>query len=118
MKILLLGEWAVGKTCLLKSFIDQKGIGEMAYRYTVGVGIPETKVIQIPCDLSTKTIRMQIWDIAGQPKFAKIGLMYYKEAEGAMFMFDITRPKTLDSLREKWIETCYQNISEDGLRHQ
>eukprot|EP00163_Fabomonas_tropica_P016076 TRINITY_DN289_c0_g1_i3.p1 TRINITY_DN289_c0_g1~~TRINITY_DN289_c0_g1_i3.p1 ORF type:complete len:183 (+),score=38.39 TRINITY_DN289_c0_g1_i3:309-857(+) len=69
----------------------------MHYKSTIGVDFA-LKVIQ----WDPKTIvRLQLWDIAGQERFGNMTRVYYKEAVGAMVVFDITRQTTFDAVL-KW----------------
>jgi len=47
------------------------------------------------------TVSVQLWDIAGQERFANLTRMYYKEAKGAFVVFDVFREKTFEAVL-KW----------------
>ena len=47
------------------------------------------------------TVRLQLWDIAGQERFGNMTRVYYKEAVGAFVVFDVTRISTYDAVK-KW----------------
>merc|ERR1719219_2527568 len=50
-----------------------------------------------------KIVKLQIWDTAGQEKFAPVGSLYYRGANAVVVTYDITNRKTFDSV-EKWRE--------------
>ena len=52
---------------------------------------------------SGRTIRFQIWDLAGQPHFDSVRSLYYKGCMGALAVYDVTRTTTLENL-EKWVQ--------------
>ena len=82
-KLLIIGNSAVGKSCMLMRFSENQ-FTENFYN-TVGV---DFKLKEI--ELKGKTVRLQIWDTAGQDKFRTITTSYYKGAHGIMIVYDIT----------------------------
>jgi small GTP-binding protein len=73
-----------------------EGAHRLAYSATVGI---DFKVRRL--DIDNKTVKMQIWDTAGQEKFNSITTAYYRQARAAIVMYDVTRPATFQNLR-KW----------------
>lgn len=94
-KILVVGEAATGKTSFIKRYVHQ--FFSRAYKATIGVDFA-LKAINL--DDST-IVRLQLWDIAGQERFGTMTRVYYKEAVGAFIVFDVSRPKTFESVI-KW----------------
>jgi Ras-related protein Rab-32 len=61
------------------------------YKATIGVDFCLREIEWNP----TTRVFLQLWDIAGQERFANLTRMYYREARGAFVVFDLSRPKTL-----------------------
>ena len=95
-KVCIFGDAAVGKTSLVTRYL--KGIFDPGYQITVGVDF-HTKKIEIEDNLVT----LQIWDFAGEHQFRFILPGYARGSAGGVFMYDITRHSSLESLDE-WIE--------------
>lgn len=90
-KIITLGSPAVGKTSLIRRFADNKFDAD--YKTTLGVDIT-TKNINI----GGMKICMLIVDPGGQDFFGKLRPVYYQGAQGAVFLFDLTRRSTFTDL--------------------
>ena len=95
-KFVLLGDCAVGKSCLLKRFTE--GTYDREFESTIGVEFG-AKIIKV----NEKNIKLQIWDTAGQETFKAITKSYYRGSSVMILMYDITRGETFISL-EKWLK--------------
>ena len=95
LKILTAGEGGVGKTTLLHRYVEGKFSAETKMTIGVEFFLKETEV-----DGNTTTL--QLWDFGGQERFRFLLESYVLGAKGALLMFDLTRPITLDNL-EEWV---------------
>ncbi len=95
-KILLLGDGAVGKTTLIKRFIE--GAFRSEYKMTIGVNVYK-KNVELNME---QTIEFSIFDVAGQQRFQAIRTAFYKGASGALIIFDLTRSPTFKNV-EQWM---------------
>ena len=89
-KICLLGAFGVGKTSLVRRYVDT--IFSDAYLTTVGVKI-DKKVMT----LGTEPLALILWDIAGEDDMAAVRLTYLRGAAGYLLVVDGTRPETLET---------------------
>ncbi|KAI4878751.1 hypothetical protein NFI96_028758, partial [Prochilodus magdalenae] len=94
-KVLVIGDLGVGKTSIIKRYVHQ--IFSQHYRATIGVDFA-LKVLNWD---SQTVIRLQLWDIAGQERYGNMTRVYYREAVGALIVFDVTRASTFDAVL-KW----------------
>ncbi len=90
-KICLVGDFSVGKTSLIRRFVDR----QFSDRYLSTVGV---KISRKEIELAEKSIKLLIWDIEGQTKFKAISSSYLQGAKGAIIVGDLTRPDTLEHL--------------------
>ncbi|MGY5864427.1 MAG: Rab family GTPase [Candidatus Thorarchaeota archaeon] len=99
MKIVFLGEGAVGKTSLVGRFVYESFEGD--YLATIGTDI-HIKMQRV----GDTMVKLVIWDIAGQDNFAQLRRAYYQNASGAFFVFDTTRPETIERIDE-WLNALF-----------
>jgi small GTP-binding protein len=92
-KVCLLGDFAVGKTSLIRRFVE--GRFEDKYLSTIGVKISR-KVLQRP----EYELNLLIWDLAGGDDIDQLSRRYLLGAVGAVLVCDLTRPETLDILQQ------------------
>ena len=107
-KICLLGEARVGKTSVIKKFIEGKL--DKDYKMTVGFDI-FTKVINLYGD---KAIKLSIWDLAGEERFSFFQYKFYKGALGAFIVFDLTNMMSFNKL-DRWVNSFLDNNNDAVL---
>jgi small GTP-binding protein len=96
-KICMLGAFSVGKTSLVKRFIQS--VFSEAYLTTVGVKI-DKKTVELP----NRTVNLILWDLAGEDDISSLRMSYLRGAAGYVLVADGTRAATLEvalSLRQR-----------------
>ena len=101
LKLLLLGDSSVGKTSILLKYISNK-FDESSIS-TVGVDYMD-KII----DYNKFKIKLQIWDTSGEEKFRTITKNFYRNADGLLVVFDLTKKESYDHIRS-WINEAKEN---------
>ena len=96
-KVIIIGDDSCGKTSLVNRFVDKDS--PMEEQATIGVDFT-TKYYT---NTNGKKIKLYLWDTAGQETFRSVVQLYYKNLAGAIFVFDVTNPKTFRNLNY-WIE--------------
>jgi small GTP-binding protein len=104
-KIVLIGDWGVGKTNILSQYTRGEFI--LGSAGTIGVQF-STKVLQI----DNAVVKVQVWDTAGQDKYRAITSTYYRGAHGALAVYDITRADTFNRL-ENWLKELKEYVKDD-----
>eukprot|EP01135_Chromosphaera_perkinsii_P007998 Nk52_evm70s1073 gene=Nk52_evmTU70s1073 len=108
IKLLLIGDSGVGKSCLLLRFSEDSFTP--SFITTIGI---DFKVRTI--ELDGKRIKLQIWDTAGQERFRTITTAYYRGAMGILLVYDVTDEKSFNNIRN-WIRNIEQHASENVNR--
>jgi small GTP-binding protein len=104
-KVVVIGDGAVGKTSLIKRFVQDvfddrylNTIGAKVMKKELGVNRPDTGEIV--------DLKLILWDIAGQETFENVKKAYYRGASGAIVVCDITRKESMDDMH-RWIENLF-----------
>jgi len=100
LKICVVGEGAVGKTSLIIRYTE--GHFRESYLMTIGTGFAVKEL-----DLGDTLVRLQLWDLAGQPHFSSVRPVFYRGAAGLILVFDVTRRETFDKV-PTWYEEVQQ----------
>ncbi|KAG8098774.1 hypothetical protein GUJ93_ZPchr0013g36540 [Zizania palustris] len=105
IKLLLIGDSGVGKSCLLLRFSD----GSFTTSFITTIGI-DFKIRTV--ELDGKRIKLQIWDTAGQERFRTITTAYYRGAMGILLVYDVTDESSFNNIRN-WIRNIEQHASDN-----
>ncbi|CAL9106963.1 unnamed protein product [Musa textilis] len=105
IKLLLICDSGVGKSCLLLRFSD--GFFMTSFITTIGL---DFKIRTI--ELDGKQIKLQIWDTAGQEQFRTITTAYYRGAMGILLVYDVTDESSFNNIRN-WIRNIEQHASDN-----
>ena len=97
LKILLIGNSGVGKSCLLMRYVENNFTTN--FFNTIGV---DFKMKTIP--IADKEVKLQIWDTAGQERFRTITCNYYRGAHGVVIVYDITDRESFESVKNWMVE--------------
>ena len=121
-KIVTIGNSSVGKTCMIKRFVDDI-FNSKDFISTVGIDF-STKMIEIEdtkikdanikdANIKDAKIKLQIWDTAGQERFRAITSTYYRIANGIIVVYDITNRESFDQVNY-WLDEIHlhrENVS-------
>ena len=89
-KICMLGEFAVGKTSLVRRYVE--GIYNDKYQSTIGVCISRKSV-----STANQSVRLLLWDLAGGDDFIGVQKNYIVGLAGAIIVADLSRPETINA---------------------
>jgi small GTP-binding protein len=106
-KILTIGESGVGKTCILRRFVENKFLKN--HLATIGIDF-KTKTLTI----NDQEIKLKIWDTAGQERFRNITTQYYKGADGIVLVYDVTDDASYEKIRD-WMDQILSNTQRDEI---
>ncbi|MBY9015302.1 MAG: GTP-binding protein [Candidatus Lokiarchaeota archaeon] len=92
-KICIVGDSEVGKTTILNQYLKRRFVPDA--QRTIGSNF-FVKYVKFP--EIERLITLQVWDLAGQPRFRWVRYAFYKGAKGIVYAFDLTRKNTLESI--------------------
>lgn len=104
-KVVILGEGRVGKTSILLRYTrgeyDEKQISTLQASYL------DKKLM-----VSGVSVHLSIWDTAGQERFHALGPIYYRDADAALLVYDITDKESFNKVR-KWVKELRKIVGTD-----
>lgn len=105
LKLLVVGNSGVGKTCLLLRFSDD--VFNTSHISTIGIDF-KVKTIMI----NGKRVKLQVWDTAGQERFKHITKAYFRGAHGVLLVYDCTDYISFQNIKT-WIRCVEDNSSKE-----
>lgn len=111
LKVCLIGDFAVGKTSLIRKFVFDQFDDE--YISTIGTKVTKKEVkIKHPGNDELLDVKLMIWDIMGHEGFRQLLKdSYFFGAHGIIGVCDVTRKNTLSELKG-WMEAVYDTTGE------
>ncbi|KAI8067986.1 ras-like GTP-binding protein RYL2 [Gongronella butleri] len=106
-KVVILGRTGVGKTSIAIRYI-QRTFSPNG-KSTIGASFMTKKLIVDQCQ-----VRLQIWDTAGQERFRAMASLYYRGAQAAILVYDITSMESFEEMHS-WILELQQNTPKDTI---
>ncbi|CAG9331981.1 unnamed protein product [Blepharisma stoltei] len=106
-KIVLIGDSGVGKSNILLRFTRNEFNKES--KSTIGVEFSQKNL-----KIGEKTIRIQIWDTAGQDRFRAITSTYYRGAIGALLVYDICNHNSFDHI-DRWLKELRDHVDPESV---
>jgi len=104
-KVVLLGEGRVGKTSILLRYIrgeyDDKQVSTLQASYL------DKKIV-----VDNKAVQLSLWDTAGQERFHALGPIYYRDADGALLVYDITDEQSFVKVKT-WVRELRKIVGND-----
>ena len=108
VKLVLCGNAAVGKTSITMRY--KEGVFKKVHEPTLAGAYQEKKI-------RTKTgeeIQLNIWDTAGDERFRSIMPLYYRDAEIALLVFDLTDPESFKGI-DYWLGELEEKVKAEGM---
>ena len=106
-KFVIVGDHAVGKTSLIRQFVERKFSHD--YRATIGLNI-----LAHNFDFQENEICVQLWDIGAQQYFKRFRKIYYGGAKAAFIVFDLTIRESFENVKS-WYKEISELIEETNI---
>ena len=107
-KVVLIGESGVGKTSIISRYISNTFSSVLTA--TPGASFT-TKTVYL--QEYKQSIKFEIWDTAGQEKYRALAKVFYKNAAVCILVYDITRRKSFEELKNYWVNEIKSNASQN-----
>mmetsp|Transcript_100444 Transcript_100444/g.197190 ORF Transcript_100444/g.197190 Transcript_100444/m.197190 type:complete len:206 (+) Transcript_100444:71-688(+) len=104
-KVVLLGEGRVGKTSILLRYTK----GEYSDKQ---ISTLQASYLDKRVTIGTSTVQLSIWDTAGQERFHALGPIYYRDASGALLVYDITDAESFVKVKN-WVKELRKIVGND-----
>jgi len=95
-KVVMCGDYAVGKTTFVKSFLG----GDVMNGYKPTIGVDIGRAVR---DIDNHKLIFQIWDLSGQESFSTIRKQFYSRSNGGIMVYDVSRRETYQNILQ-WNE--------------
>ena len=105
-KVIVMGDSGVGKTSIIQRFVSHTF--DYSMDATIGAAFVSTV---IPTQIGRATLN--IWDTAGQEKYRSLLQTYSRDANAAIFVYDLTSETSFENI-DKWLNELYKYTNKDS----
>ena len=106
-KIVMLGDGAVGKTAMTTRFTQN--FFDSDYKRTIGSDFAIKRLNIEDMDIH---VTLQVWDLAGQPRFESVRQGFYRGSRGGLLLYDVTRRRTFLNV-DNWKEEAFNSLQNE-----
>lgn len=104
-KVVLLGEGRVGKTSILLRFTKNEYNDRQ-------VSTLQASYLDKKLTVGSTNVQLSVWDTAGQERFHALGPIYYRDADGALLVYDITDAESFNKVKQ-WVKELRKIVGND-----
>ncbi len=109
MKISIIGDFATGKTSLIRRYIDNAFARD--YRPTLGSNV-FIKKIELNHNNEQYLVSLNLYEVAGQDRWQTVRKTYYSGSQGLIFIGDLSRKRTFHQIRDFWWKDIQEDVPE------
>ena len=111
IKVILVGESGVGKTCIIHRYIKDRYTDDSLI--TISNSLYE-KTIQLN-DKDNSKVTFDLWDTCGQEKYRDLSKLFFKNSQVVIFVYDYTNKQSFNEIKTYWYKIVKENIEENNI---
>ena len=111
-KVVVIGESGVGKTSIIQRFKENT----FTYSTKVSTGANYYRK-EIIFEDENKSINFEVWDTAGTERYRSLAKVFYKNAPVCVLVYDITKKKSFEELKNFWVKEIEYNTLPDTSKN-
>lgn len=105
IKVISMGEAGTGKSCLIKRYCEEKFVSK--YISTIGVDFGVKSIV-----VDNHQVKANFWDLAGAAEYFEVRNEFYRDAQGALLVFDVGSRASFEAL-DAWVEEAQKYGARD-----
>ena len=107
-KVILVGESAVGKTCIIRKFADDEY--DESTTSTMAASCENKKLCIKECNT---ILEYEVWDTVGQENYRGLSKIFYQNSKIVIMVYDISSKNSFDEIKNFWYKQVRENSSDN-----